>query len=250
MAESSHQPGQLPVNSRLPAGVFVGRQQEMTVLEAALNDALFGRALAVTLPRNQVHEAVDKLKLAFDYYAEAGDIAQVVAVAECPIPNMAGNRTGMIELLSRALELVPDDSHEEGRLLSLYGMVKGQQGGDYGASNVAFDRALAIARREQDTSLELRTLAAASYVDWFHLRPNVCIDKSHRVLEISQQIDDPSVQTLAHYGSVYSLCEIGNISEARQHAAACVEAGGKFQDRFWLPGALLRNVIVCMLEGD
>ena len=113
----------------------------------------------------------------------------------------------------------------------------GQQGGDYGASTEAFDRALAIARREQDVSLELRTLAAASYVDWFHLRPNSCIDKSQRVLEIGQQIDDPSVQTLAHYGSVYSLCEIGNISEARQHAAACLEAGEKFQDRFWLPAA-------------
>lgn len=156
----------------------------------------------------------------------------------------------MIELLSRALELVLQDSHEEGRLLSLYGMVMGQQGGDYLASNEAFDRALAIARREQDVSLELRTLAAASYVDWFHLRPYACIDKSQRVLELGQQIDDPSVQTLDYYGSAYALCEIGNIAEARQHAAACLEAGEKFHDRFWLPGALLRNVIVCMLEGD
>ena len=209
-----------------------------------------GRALAVTLPRNQVHEAVEKLTLAFDYYVDAGDIAQVVAIAECPIPNMAGNRTGMIDLLSRALELVTPDSHEEGRLLSLYGMVKGQQGGVYAASNEAFDRALAIARREQDAPLELRTLAAASYVDWFQLRPHACIDRSKRAMELSQQIDDPSVQVLAHYGSVYALCEIGNIGEARQHAGACLEAGAKFQDRFWLPGALLRNVIVCMLEGD
>ena len=69
-------------------------------------------------------------------------------------------------------------------------------------------------------------------------------------MEIRHQIDDPSVQTLAYYGSVYALCEIGKIEEARQHAAACVEAGEKFQDRFRLPGALLRKVIVCMLKGD
>ena len=37
--------------------------------------------------------------------------------------------------------------------------------GQHLASNEAFDRALTIARREQDALLELRTLAAASYVD-------------------------------------------------------------------------------------
>ena len=156
-----------------------GHEEALTFFERALAakewpplgrevaDLLFGtgRALAVTLPRNHVHEAVDKLRLAFDYYIEAGDIAHVVAVAESPIPNMAGNRTGMIGLLNGALELVPQDSHEEGRFLSLYAMAMGQQGGDYLASNEAFDRALTIARREQDALLELRTLAAASYVD-------------------------------------------------------------------------------------
>ena len=74
-------------------------------MDAETADLLFGtgRALAVTLPRYQVHEAVESLRRAFDHYVETGDLSRAVAVAECPIPAMAGNRTGMVELLKRAL---------------------------------------------------------------------------------------------------------------------------------------------------
>lgn len=119
-------------------------------LDGETDDLLFGRGRAqvVTLERHRVHEALEKLNQAFDYYATAGDISRAVAVAECPIPLLTGQPTVMEQLLPRALALVPPDSHEAGRLLSLYGRIKAHQEGDYPAAQEALDRALAIAQRE------------------------------------------------------------------------------------------------------
>ncbi|MFB3119022.1 MAG: AAA family ATPase [Stenotrophomonas maltophilia] len=215
-------------------------------------DLLFGmgRALVVTLERHRVQEALDQLNQAFDYYAATGDIFRAVAVAECPIPTLAGQRTGMAQLLTKALALVAPDSHEAGRLLSLYGRVMAHQEGDYQASQEALDQALTIAQREGDAYLEIRILADAAYSDFTRLRHSDCIEKGRRLLELSHQVGNPSAMLLGLYGSVYALCTVGNLSEARQHAAACVAAGEKFRDRWWYPGALGRYVTVSMLEGN
>ena len=90
-------------------------------MDAEMAALLFGlgRAQASTLEWHQMQEAMANLSRAFDYYAEAGDVDWAVAVAEHPIfvPPM-GVQIGMPELISLALELVPPDSHQAGRLLS------------------------------------------------------------------------------------------------------------------------------------
>ena len=76
--------------------------------------------------------------------------------------------TGMARLLERALELAPEDSLQNGRLLSRYGQELGGASGDYEAAQPAFNKALEIARRERDEVLEMRILAAPSRVDFTH----------------------------------------------------------------------------------
>ncbi len=53
---------------------------------AALEFAL-GRAQAATLERHEMGKAVDSLRRAFDYYADVGDVARAIVVAEYPLPN-------------------------------------------------------------------------------------------------------------------------------------------------------------------
>jgi predicted ATPase len=82
-------------------------------------DLLFGlaRARSNTVSGQQLVEAFAILSRAFDYYAEAGNVAQAVAAALFPIVTPSYRIPGITGLLARALTLVPADSHEAGRIL-------------------------------------------------------------------------------------------------------------------------------------
>ena len=67
------------------------------------------------------------------------------------------------------------------------------------AAQQAFDRALAIARREGDTALEVRKLVDASRVDGFHLRWQESLEKSLAAIELLNQIDDPGSEVPARF---------------------------------------------------
>ena len=75
-----------------------------------------GKALSATVQRGQIQDVLSSLGRAFDYYVEAGDVARAVAVAECHLPNFSGLLEGAAERVASALNLVPPDSHEAGRL--------------------------------------------------------------------------------------------------------------------------------------
>ena len=132
--------------------------------------ALFGlfRAQAATLSEPEVGEALLNLTRAFDYYASVGDTAQFVAIAEFQLPHLvvAGKETS--RLVVRALDLVPDDSLEGGRLHSHHGSIQGLTDGDYHSARDSLDRALAIARREANTALETRALRFEAQVELWH----------------------------------------------------------------------------------
>ena len=84
---------------------------------------LFGlaRAQSATVEGHQLGEAFATLSRAFEYYAETGNVALAVAAAVFPIANSSYLIPGVVELVARAITLVPADSHEAGRLLSRYG---------------------------------------------------------------------------------------------------------------------------------
>ena len=75
--------------------------------------------------------------------------------------------------------------------------------GDYEGAQESFSRALAIARREGDEALEMRTSAEAASVAYAHLRHEECLQRILRTIELAQRIDDPhsEVRALLRGGS-------------------------------------------------
>ena len=209
-----------------------------------------GRAQAATLERSQLGEAVASLVRSFDYYAETGDVDQAVFVAEYPLSSLFGYRTGMAQLIARAVELVPPDSHAAGRLLSHYVRVIGSEEGDYSAAHEAQERALAIAKREGDMALEMQTLASACSLDILHLHPEKGLEKALRAIELARHIDAPHAELAARYYAALSLLSMGNPEEARQHATAMLATSDRLRDRFWLAMAFSINMNVYRLEGN
>ncbi len=72
-------------------------------------------ACAALFQRHQIHETVESLSRAFAYYYDMGDVASAVAVVDYPVPSFAGQRTGIAQLMSRALELVCQVRRRDGR---------------------------------------------------------------------------------------------------------------------------------------
>ena len=208
-----------------------------------------GRAQAATLPRHQIHEAVMSLSRALDYYAESGDSDRAVAVAEYPFYPLIGQRIGNDRLIARALALVDPDSPRAGRLLSRYGRLMGLEEGDYDGAQEAFDKALAIARREDDPALEMSTLADAANVDLIHLRFQDSLEKSMRAIELAGRTDDPYAQVLARYTAVLDNLQLGCLEVARQQASDLLAPAEGLRDRFWQCMALRANQDAAQLAG-
>ena len=187
---------------------------------------LFGlaRVQAATLDRHRFQEAIDTLNQAFDSYSELGDVARAVAVAEYPLPVFGQYLPGVTELMVRGLALVLPDSHEAGRLLAAYGFHLGRIQGDYEGAQDAFSRALAIAQRQGDATLEMRTLANASFLDQNFHRYKESLEKSARVTDWVSHHDMPQVELTARQPAVFALLSMGDVAGARQQATAMLAA--------------------------
>ena len=86
-----------------------------------------GRAQVAML---QLEEALGSLSGAFNFYTQQGDIPRALVVAEHPLPDYAGRFKWASQLSAQALELVPADSHDAGRLLSNHVRLIGFQEAD------------------------------------------------------------------------------------------------------------------------
>jgi DNA-binding CsgD family transcriptional regulator/tetratricopeptide (TPR) repeat protein len=210
-----------------------------------------GRAQLATLERHQIREVVATLSRAFDYYAAAGDVAGALAVAQYPIM-VAGTigRTGVAGFIPRALKLVPPDSLAAGRLLCSYGAELGQLEGDYENAQAAFAQALAIARREGDLALEVRTLAAAASVDLFHLRFQEGLEEARRAIALAGRLGDQQAAWRAHLDAARILIYTGEVGVAQQHAAAALELAERLRGRYQLELSFRYNATLLRLQGD
>ena len=95
-----------------------------------------------------------------------------------------------VELVAHALQLVPSDFPEAGRLYSRYVLVTGEEGGDYQGAMDGCDSALIIAQPSGDLALEMGTLAYSSTVDYWHLRWQGTGTKGLRVIELARRAED------------------------------------------------------------
>ena len=160
---------------------------------------------------------------ALDYYVAFPDEVRAVAIGGYPLSTMPGHEAGATELVARAMPLVTPDSPEEGQLLARYCSVLGIEQADYDGAQQAASRALSLARNEGNESLEMRTLVAATQVEWWHLRWQQCIDRSLRVLELARRADDPFAETRGHITSMNALATIGDREGLNRHAPPLLE---------------------------
>jgi len=214
--------------------------------DAEAADLLFGlgRAQAATY---QIEEALTSLRRAFAYYVSARDADRVVALAGHPYPGSLSIL--MTDLRRRALSLVPSKSQDAGSLLAVFGLSLGTMA-DYEGAQKAFSHALAIARRESDIALELRTLANAARVHAFHIHWRECMDYSLQAINLSGQADDLTSRLRAHSCAGNALVQFGKPGEAQGHADAMLALAEKLRDRVWLARAYLFAHRLSHLTGD
>jgi DNA-binding CsgD family transcriptional regulator len=208
-----------------------------------------GRAQAATARVHQMQEAIDTLGRALDYYAKVGDASRAMAVVEYPFTIWPGF-TRANELIARALDLVPPDSPEAGRLFSRYGFSLSAETGDFQKAQEAFSRALAIARRQHDVLLEMRTLASVSHMDLLNLRFPESLEKSLSATELTNLVDDPYAAFLAHYSAFLCLWMMGDLGGMQQHAASTLTVADRLRDRYSMAAATWFLEWPILLEGN
>ena len=145
---------------------------------------------------------------------------------------------------------MPPDSLEAGRLLSRFGLLLNLGTGDYERANESFTRALAIAQRENDEALEMRTLAAASDADFYRLKWSAVLEKNVRVVELAQRANDPHSEAWPHWLAAFSLLCLGRSEEAMAHATAMLQLAEKLHNRGFLASAWVMNALAAHTRGE
>ena len=197
-----------------------------------------GRCQVATLPLFQLDEAVASLRKAFDHYAETGNADQAVAIAELPFPPSAGRDYGVLQMIERALALVPATSQQAGRLLARYGWLQGIEKANYEEGRDALAQALDIAQSEGDTALAVRTLVSAAEVEAFFFHYGETITKSLEAINLLSQIDDPRSETMAHFWAGNASIYYGDPIAAKRHITQSIVAAQRLRHHFYLGRAL------------
>ena len=134
--------------------------------------------------------------------------------------------------------------------LAAYGFHLGRIQGDYEGAQDAFSRALAIAQRQGDATLEMRTLANASFLDQNFHRYKESLEKSARVTDWVSHHDMPQVELTARQPAVFALLSMGDVAGARQQATAMLAAAERLRDHNSLVAALFATVSASQIVGD
>jgi hypothetical protein len=190
------------------------------------------------------------MRRAFDYYAEVGDLVKTVEIAENQLTLPAGYRTGIADLVARALSLVSPDSYEAGRLQSTYGRILGVEEGDNEGAQQAFSSALIIAQREKNQALEMRTLVRAVNVDLFHFNFEQGASRGLRAIELAQQVGDQRSEFIARFYLSRILETRCDLSQAKEQVTAMLDLARMTRDRYYQVNALLAGQQQSMLVGD
>ncbi|MFQ6030525.1 MAG: hypothetical protein ACE5Q6_23885, partial [Dehalococcoidia bacterium] len=179
----------------------------------------------------------------------AADPSNAIAVAEHPVP-IGTIRTGMNQMLQKALTLVDPGSLAEGRLLSQHGWELARLGGDYAAAQDAFNRAMTIARDTGDEGLELNTLTRSADVGYLQLRLVESSMKSMEGVELAVRANDTYNEATARLSATRAFMLQGEGDEAQTQASALITLAERVRNRFWQLTALIVNSQLACLRGD
>ena len=216
-------------------------------IDAETAGILSGIGLAQAAMARRV-DARESLTSAFNYYVEVGNRTRALEIVESLPVGAVFMR--LADLTARALELVPSDSLQEGRVLCRYGLDLGQAEFDYPGALEAFGRAIAIAQREKDPDLEMRVLGYAAAVHGNEMNFQECLRVSLRGVELSPRVNNPYLEALVQYWAAHSYIALGDLEKAQHHAAAGLEAAEIRRDRFQLGEALKVNQGIAFLRGE
>ncbi len=209
-----------------------------------------GRVQVATLPPYELRNAVETLERAFRCLLDAGQVESAVAVAEVPLPPTAGYITGMGHLIYKGLELVEADSLQAAPLLASYARAAGLEEGDYRAADEAFGRALEIAQREGDQSLELWIRSYACDVEGYHCQAEKCVDTCLSGLLLTEKVDDPRSELLVNDWAGAWQMLWGRPVEAQQRFAAALPAAQRLRHHFYLSRIRYMTLVLAQVTGD
>ncbi len=195
-------------------------------------------------------DAMVNLKRAFDYYLTEDEPDKVALIIETAISPSPRRLSGTGPMIRTALQKVDSQSPFTARIQSVYGRILGNEEGDYAAAQEAFDRALAIARREGDRRLEVRTLTNAAYVDSFWYRWNDNRQRNLRAVSLSNQLGLNLAELDCRISAARGHYVIGEPEPAMMNAESGLELADRLQNLSYLGriNALAENV--ARLRGD
>jgi len=229
---------------------LTARSGQQTDDEIARLWAGLGRCQVATLPLHQLGEAVDSLRNAFDHYAESGNLDQAVTIAELPFPASAGRDYGVLQIIERALALVPPTSRQAGRLFARYGWLLGIEKADYERSRDALNRALEIAQNEGDTASAVRALVSTAEVEAFFFHYREALSKSLEAIALLTEVDDPQQETMAHFWAGNSSVAFGDLVAAERHIGQSIAAAERLRHHFYLGRALNQMCWITYRKGE
>ena len=186
--------------------------------------------------------ALATLTRAFDYYVRVGDVSPAVRIAAHHIPINTG-----IELIEQALELVPPDSHDAGRLLS---RCITPLRSEYDSAQKAVHNALEIARQRQDLELEMHALVSSACVDYSHCLFGQSLDHYLQVIQLARRVDQTFDESHARFDLSHVFAALGDLEEAARHAEAMLEVATRSGNRQWQTFAMETHQNLSRLRGD
>ena len=188
------------------------------------------------------------LARALDYFERVGDVASAVAAGYCAVAPAAWR--DFFPIVARVIQMVPSESPEVGRVLSRYGQLAACVEFDYQRAQDAFTRALAIARRERDGSLEMRILAAASFAYLQALNLDKSLTKAIEAIQMAPQVDDPASESIANHHAATALLHMGDLGRAKVHAANSLQPAERSRVALRTSWALEINEQVASAAGE
>ncbi|MDP6512568.1 MAG: protein kinase, partial [SAR202 cluster bacterium] len=208
-----------------------------------------GRAQVATIEDTQAQEAIDTLIRAFEAFADLGDAENAVAVASYPHA-LRPNSVGTLAMATRALDLVSPDSLEAGYLLIRHGGALAAEKKDYDGAQENIDRAIEIARREEDRVLELLALYLDGGLRYFRAHYREVVEKLNPVIKLAQSLNELQTLALARWLCSLALQQLGDGVEAQIHATAGLESAERLHNRYYLVWLLNTNAMLAVLRGE
>ena len=153
------------------------------------------------------------------------DTAQVVAIAfEFYAPQLSEHGLRAGGLVEQALELVPTDSLDAGRLHAYRGNVLGLGQGDYQSARDSLDRALTVARQRGNAALEIRALITSAQLESWNNHFEDGMAYGLTAIEKAVAASDLRGEVTARFWACLGSFNSGDTQETKRQSSVLLES--------------------------